>query len=207
MTTPTLQILLKQAFDHEISNIHTALPGVIVKYDDTKQQAEVRPTIQKKYYNNKVVNMPVITNVPIVFSRSKDAFIKFPLKAGDGVLLIFSERSLERWLSNGGIVEPGTNRKFDISDCIAIPGLFSFAEPAPTTGNNLVMQYKNGQFVINADSKMAFGNDADDLLSIFSDVIDVVRNGTYGGHALDPLWVLVVDNLKQRLKNIKGVLN
>lgn len=207
MTTPNLQILLKQAFDHEISNIHTALPGVIVKYDDALQKAEVKPSIQKKYYNGKVTGMPIITNVPIVFSRSKDSFFKFPLKAGDGVLLIFSERSLERWLSVGGIVEPGSNRKFDITDCIAIPGLFSFAEPAPETGNNLVVQHKNGQFVINENNKIAFGNNDEELLSIINDFLGDIKSITYGGNPLDPAGVILINNLKTRLDKIKGVLN
>lgn len=204
MTTPTLQEVLKAAFDHEISNIHTALPGIITNYDSKLQKADVKPTLQKKYYNGKVTNMPIITNVPIVFPRSSEAFIKFPLKADDGVLLIFSERSLERWLSVGGIVQPGSNRKFDISDCIAIPGLFSFNQPIPDSTDNLVIKYKNGKFVINPNNKIAFGNNEDELLSIIDQLIDDIKGLTYGSSPLDSSVTL--DALKDRLDKIKGQL-
>ncbi len=206
MTTPSLQTLLKTAFDHEISNIHTALPGQITKYNSKLQKAEVMPNIQKKYYNGKVIDMPVITNVPIVFPRSSEAFIKFPLKKDDGVLLIFSERALERWLSLGGIVEPGSNRKFDISDCIAIPGLYSFANPIPDDSDNLVIKYKDGTFVINNDNKMAFGNNDGELLAIIDELIDDIKTLTYGSSPLDPPGIIILDALKAKLDKIKGVL-
>lgn len=206
MTTPTLQTLLKTAFDHEISNIHTALPGHIIKYDGKLQKAEVMPNIQKKYYNGKVTDMPIITNVPIVFPRSSEAFIKFPLKKDDGVLLIFSERALERWLSVGGIVQPGANRKFDISDCIAIPGLYSFANPIPDDSDNLIIKYKDGTFVINNDNKMAFGNNDEELLAIIDELIDDIKTLTYGSNPLDPPGITTLDALKAKLDKIKGVL-
>lgn len=206
MTTPTIQELLKAAFDHEIANIHTALPGHIVKYDPKLQKAEVMPDIQKKYYNGKVTDMPIITNVPIVFPRSSEAFIKFPLKKNDGVLLIFSERALERWLSVGGIVEPGSNRKFDISDCIAIPGLYSFANPIDDDSDNFIIKYKEGAFVINPDNKMAFGNNEEELIDLITELIGDIKTLTYGGHPIDPGSIVTLDDLLIKFAKIKGVL-
>jgi len=206
MTKPTLQEVIKAAFDHEISNIHTALPGHIIKYDPKLQKAEVMPNIQKKYYNGKVIDMPIITNVPIVFPRSSEAFIKFPLKKDDGVLLIFSERALERWLSVGGIVQPGANRKFDISDCIAIPGLYSFANPIPDDSDNLVIKYKKGTFVINNDNKIAFGNNDEELIALVMELIGTIKQLTYGGHPIDAPSIVLLDNLLVKFAKIKGVL-
>jgi len=122
------------------------------------------------------------------------------------VLLIFSERSLERWLSVGGVVEPGSNRKFDISDCIAIPGLFSFANPIDDDSDNLVVQYKKGKFVINEDNKIAFGNDQEELLAIIDELISDIKTLTYGGNPLDPPGISTLDALKAKLDKIKGVL-
>jgi len=207
MSIPTLQVLLKAAFDHEISNIHTALPGHIVKYDPVLQKADVKPDIKKKYYNGYSQDMPIISNVPIVFPRSSKAFIKFPLEPNDGLLLIFSERSLERWLSLGGTVEPGNNRKFDISDCIAIPGAFSFAQPIPDSSNNLVVKYNDASYVINNDNKIAAGNSAEELLDLIVTLLDTIKSITYGGNALDPGGVAQIDALKTRFDTIKGTLS
>ena len=206
MTTPTLQNLLKVAFQHQISNIHTALPGHIVKYDAKTQQAEVKPNIQKKFYNGDVKDMPVITNVPVVFARSSESYFKFPLKANDSVLLIFCERALERWLSVGGIVEPGASRKFDISDCIAIPGLYSGADPIDDSSNNLIIQYKSARMVINDDDKLAFGNSSEEFISLVVQLIDDVKTLTFGGHTLDPAGITTLDALKARFNTIKGSL-
>jgi hypothetical protein len=208
MTTPTLQELIKTAFDHEIANIHTALPGHIVKYDAATQKAEVKPNLQKKYYNGAVQDMPIITNVPIVFPRSSEAFFKFPLKVNDGVLLIFSERSLERWLSLGGVVEPGASRKFDISDCIAIPGLFSFASPIPDSSDNLIIQYKNAKYVINNNNKLALGNDSEEFIALIIDFIEIIQNPVFqfGGDSLNGAGISLLNTLKSRINTIKGEL-
>jgi hypothetical protein len=48
------------------------------------------------------------------------------------VALVFSDRSLDRWLNAGGVVDPGTYRMHDLSDAIAIPGLHPWS--APWTG-------------------------------------------------------------------------
>lgn len=207
MSTPTLQTLIKAAFDHEISNIHTALPGHIVKYDGSLQKAEVMPDIQKKYYNGDVQDMPIITDVPVVFPSSSKAFVKFPLEPGDGVLLVFSERSLERWLSLGGTVEPGLSRKFDISDCIAIPGLHSFANPIPDSSENLVVKYNNASYVINPDNKIAAGNDSEELLDLIVTLLDTIKSITYGSNPLDAGGIAQIDALKVRFDTIKGSLS
>ena len=46
----------------------------------------------------------------------------WPLRPGDGVLLVFAQRSLEGWLS-GNDAAPDDPRRFDLSDCVAVPGL------------------------------------------------------------------------------------
>ena len=208
MTTPTLQDLFKTAFDHEISNIHTALPGHIVKYDAKTQKAEVMPDLQKKYYNGTVQDMPIITNVPIVFPRGDDFFIKLPIKANDSVLLIFIERSLERWLSLGGVVEPGSNRKFDISDCVAIPGFYSFASPISDSSDNFVIQYKKGKYVINNNNKLALGNDSEELIALIIDFVEIIQNPTFqfGGDSLNGTGISLLNTLKSRINEIKGEL-
>lgn len=148
----TLAEAIKQTINYHLKNIHTAIPGEIVEYDYTTQKASVLPTIKEKFYTGEVLSMPIIVNVPVIFPRSADASITFPLEKGDKVLLIFSEKSLERWLSSGKEVEAGVNRRFDLSDGIAIPGLYSFIDPSPCMPNSLCIRYKNGYFRIKGDS-------------------------------------------------------
>jgi hypothetical protein len=123
-STPTLQELLLQAIESRVTDIHVALPAIVQKYDATKQTCEVQPCIKKKYSDNTVVNLPLITNVPVVFPRTSKAYLHIPLKKNDYVLLIFCERSLDIFMQKGGIVDPEDYRKHNLSDAVAIAGLF-----------------------------------------------------------------------------------
>lgn len=135
MPTATLPEVLKISVQRALSEIHTCLPGKIEKFDHKTQKASVLPLIKKKYKDGKAESMPVIENVPVVFPRCAKGSFTFPLEAGDGVLLVFSERSMERFLSTGGEQEPGDTRKFDLTDAIAIPGLFPFSVESKTENN------------------------------------------------------------------------
>lgn len=121
-----LSELLRRAVKHGLSNIHTALPAQIESYDHTEQRASVKPLIKKSYRDGKVESLPVIERVPVIFPRGTDFSMTWPLQQGDTVLLVFSERSMEKWLAKGGEQEPGDTRQFSLTDAIAIPGLQPF---------------------------------------------------------------------------------
>lgn len=140
---------LLAAIDAVMSELHVCLPGRIEKYEHTKQRAQVKPLLRRNYRNGEIQEMPVIAGVPVVFPRSGGASFTMPVKRGDGVLLLFADRSLDSWLLSGGSVTPDDRRKHDISDCIAIPGLYSFSDTSPQDNNDdVLLQYAGGEFRI-----------------------------------------------------------
>jgi hypothetical protein len=164
--------LLRLAVEAGLSDIHTCMPATIEKYDFEHQKASVKPSIKKTYRDGEVAEMPVIEGVPVVFPRSGGASLTFPVNQGDAVMLLFSERSLENWLIEGGEQEPGDPRRMDLTDAIAIPGLYSFKETSPQKNNTDVqLQYKGGQFVINPSGKIALGNQTGELIAILQEVV------------------------------------
>lgn len=151
------QVTLSQAIENTfmtlISNLHTCLPGRIETYDFKRQKATVKPLIKKKFFGGNISPLPILTNVPVVFPRTKKAGITFPLSRGDGVLIVFSERSLEAWYSSGDDSEPQDSRKFDLSDAICIPGLYSFNQGNIASNNNSVeIQNKDGEIGLGQDT-------------------------------------------------------
>lgn len=145
----TLAQAIVTTFQSLISEIHTCLPGRVESYEYTSQKANIKPLISKKLLNNDVEELPVLTNIPIIFPRTKSHGITFPINKGDGVLIVFSERSLDRWYSSSGDVsEPGDPRKFDLSDSIAIPGLFSFNQENIASNNDDTEIHNSGQKVV-----------------------------------------------------------
>ncbi len=109
-----------------LSGVHTAVPGKIVSFDAQKGLAVVLPEMALKKKDGSKLSYPQITGVPVVFPQSagQQAAVVFPVKEGDGCLLVFAEKSIEPWL-NGG--ESDTELDFDLSNAIAIPGLFNLS--------------------------------------------------------------------------------
>ena len=69
------------------------------------------------------------SRVPVCFPGSGGWKVTFPISKGDTGLLIFCSRSIDRWLSEGGSVDPQDDRTHDLSDAVFVPGLTDFAHP------------------------------------------------------------------------------
>ncbi len=131
--TPQLEEVLKNAIEQRLVQVHTSMPGVIAKYDPQKQVADVRPAIKRKYPSGEIVELPLLTNVPVAHPRAGKARIHLPLKEGDSVEICFSERSLENWNAKGGIVDPEDPRKHHLSDAYVKPCLYPSKDPFTVT--------------------------------------------------------------------------
>lgn len=152
MATPTLTDLIQSFLEYRLSDLHTALPARIVKYEAEQQKASVQPLIKKQYQDGTAESNSIITGVPVIFPSGGGALLSFPIQPDDLVLLIFSERSLDNWVaSSGQEVEPNDSRKHDFSDAIAIPGLFTFAKTLKADPNDVVLKYKDSNIKIKPD--------------------------------------------------------
>jgi hypothetical protein len=119
-----LSKLLRESFEYNMTDIHTALSGVVKKYDPTTRRADVQPSLKRKMPGGKYLDFPVIPDVPVLFPGTKKYTLHFPLEEGDEVLLIASERGTDSWKAQGGKgIEETDPRRFDLQDCYAIPGL------------------------------------------------------------------------------------
>lgn len=143
----TLAEIVDQAINTYLSGVHTCMPGIIVDYQPAKKTATVQPTVKLKYKSDEIVSMPLISSVPVIFPGSSDAVIHFPLAKGDGVLIVFSETSLENWIAAAsGEVEPGDDRRYNLTDAFCIPGLFPPKNGGKTvTGTGMEILYKNNK--------------------------------------------------------------
>lgn len=145
MATPTLSNVLTAAVERFLSNIHTAMPGVIESYDPSTNTASVKPTLKRKYVDDdQAIELPVISRVPVLFPRTADAHLALPIAAGDYVMLVFSERGMARWLDKGGTVDPEEPAMFALNDAVAIPGVFPTDEAPARNGADDSVELANG---------------------------------------------------------------
>jgi hypothetical protein len=181
MSNPiTMTDAIRQSVLYQLNNVHTSLPGKIISYDFTVQKAVIQPLLNKVWTDNTTTAMPILENVPVIFPRAGGASLTFPVVSGDTCLLVFIERSIDLWLTVGGQVSPDDPRKFDLSDAVAIMGLFPFSETSQATNNtDLLLTYngssfrikQNGDVVIETASKIAIGSSLVELLQTISDTL------------------------------------
>lgn len=96
---------VKNSVQESMDGIHTCIPGEIVSFDAAKCTAVVKPIGKFKRPNGNSsdgasrgkVDYPQIAQVPVLFkqSSSQESCICFPVKPGDGGLLLFSEQALD----------------------------------------------------------------------------------------------------------------
>ena len=82
----------------------------------------VKASLPKALADGRDLPAPNIHEVAVAWPGGGGMLTTWPLKPGDGVLLVFAQRSLEGWLS-GNDAAPDDPRHFDLSDCVAVPGL------------------------------------------------------------------------------------
>jgi hypothetical protein len=128
--TPQLTQVLKDAMERRLTEVHTAMPGIVESFDPLTMTCTVQPAIKRKYQDAVLAtSLPLINKVPVCFPRGGGAYISVPLAQGDTGLIVFSERSIDLWQSLGGTIDPLDARKHHLSDAIFIPGLAPLTSP------------------------------------------------------------------------------
>lgn len=129
--TPSFQEMLGNSFDFHMADIYTSIPGIVVSVDNlADQRITVQPAINMRSEDGvAVTERPPILNVPLHMPVTKQGGLTYPISVGTPVFLMFSMRGLQNWKrSNGYPTTPSDTRKFDIRDCVAIPGIYPFSE-------------------------------------------------------------------------------
>ena len=160
--------LLREAMRANLLDLQVAFPGKVIKYDATKQKADIQPLRKKKYINGDEVDLPVITSVPVKWPSTLNSYIHLPLKIDDTGLIIYCDRSLDLWKSGqGNIVSPQDPRHHDLTDAVFIPGLNSFPRAFSVIDSDAI-EMKNGDslFSIKPDGKFEIKNDNNEIMDL-----------------------------------------
>lgn len=121
-----LSKVLKEGVKQGAATLHVHIPAIVVDYDFSQQKASVRPAVKIKMQDGKTVEPPVIHNVPVMFPASGGAFLHFPVKTGDKVMLYFSDRNTENFKLNGVISDPASPALHSMTDAYCTPSLMVF---------------------------------------------------------------------------------
>lgn len=129
--------VLRAAIAAQVAGVHTAQPAKVLSYSRASQTATVELGVSLAKRNPDGTTAPVkaqpISGVPVVFFGGSTSAITCDLEAGDTVLVVFCERSIDEWRSSGGAgQEPLDPRRHDLQDAVAIAGLRSGGAALPS---------------------------------------------------------------------------
>jgi Phage protein Gp138 N-terminal domain len=172
--TPSLTEALESAISSRIEQVHISMPARIEMWNPSTQKASVQPLLKVRYADESgnpiLETLPVIHDVPILFPGFGGYRLTFPVPVGSTVMLLFSESSLDLWLTRGGLVAPGDDRRNHLSDAVAIPGLYDFGHtPTSAPDDAMVLHAENLKLGgPSASDPVARRSDLDRLYSVIS---------------------------------------
>lgn len=116
---------VKNTIQELLQEVHTAIPGKIVKYYPEKVEAEILPYAKFRKPNGEYMDFPQLNHIPILFPQSCDQIFTmvYPVNPGDECLILAQEQTLDIWRSSGA--ESDNDLRFDLTNAVAIMGLFS----------------------------------------------------------------------------------
>lgn len=176
---PSLAAVIADALDARLGQVHTSRPGRVVSYDSAKQTIDVQPLVHEVFADDEgaeAERLPQLRNVPVAFPRAGDNWITFPLAAGDDVLLIFCERSIDAWRATDAEGDPGELRMHALSDAIALPGIAAAARALTTSATAMV---------INAADELHLGGlDPSEFVALATKTLDAINAVVTGVNTL-----------------------
>jgi len=121
---------LFRIFGDTLNNkLRVAIPCLVHSFDPNTQtitaQPVLRENIRKPDLTTEWVQLPLLLDVPIVLPRAGNFVMTMPVAVGDECLVIFADMCIDAWYSNGGIQNQIEKRRHDLSDAIAILGIWS----------------------------------------------------------------------------------
>lgn len=176
---PRLSEVLDRAFAAKGRRTPRAMPARVVKYDADKQRVDCQVLVQQVFYDEEderqVESVAQIPAVPVVFPGGKKFRITFPISDGKlqikgstvpatTGLLVWCERSIDKWLSGDGReVDPEFDHQDGLADAVFYPGLNPFGAPlsdvptdAMTMGIDGGLQIKiDGDYIIAGEKNAA----------------------------------------------------
>lgn len=194
---------------HDIrTELHTMMPGKIVKYYPATQTADVQPMCMRVYWSDEVVDgvapgnairqrLPVIGNVPVEFPGGGGFGVWFPLDAGDTCDIEFSESSWADYLATGQESPQQDVGRHKLGFALVHPVVFPstpVTDAAITANDGMVIGQSGGQDQIKFDgTNVIIGAGATDFVALAAKtnaaidaVVTWVLTGTGAGSSYVP---------------------
>lgn len=135
---PTLAETLSGALGAFGRRLPVSMPAKVVKVDESQRSVNCKILVQRPFFDEEdarqVESIPVIPGVPLAFppyftGPISDGTLVFggQMRAATTGLLVFCDRSLDKWLSGTGQeVDPQIDHDHALADAVFFPMIFPF---------------------------------------------------------------------------------
>lgn len=183
--TPSLRDVIGAHVAAALDQLRVSMPGRVESFDAATRTVEVTPLLKVPVHGDDGAisweQLGRVPGVPLAMLSAGGHGIDIEIAAGDVVLLVFADFSLDRWKSGAGktdplgVVEPGLVATHALADAIAIPCLWDprAAGPSPS-----VKVRRDGSVELGPGA-MASGVG---IGAAIRTELDALWNAIYGGH-------------------------
>jgi len=206
--------------------------GIIEEFDAAKQTVKARIAYKKTFYEKQgknykevLVDYPFLIDCPAIVLSGGDFSVKMPIKQGDECLVLFNDRSIDKWFESGNVVQLDSNRLHSFSDGIVLVGVRSLARSIEGYEENKVRigdethdlilgdgeaTLKMDQSIVEVKEKIKIENSSKNLKQLLQDLITAVGAITHDyidsvGQAATP--VTKVTGPPKNASNLQSISN
>lgn len=162
--------VLARILESRLADLHTAMPGTVERFDAATQCVDVRPALTRRVPGADPDDadvheaLPVLPCVPVLYPGTAAMGVRWALSPGDRGLLVFCERDIGRWQSQGDDGDPQVDGMHTLAAGVFIPGDFSRAGAWESVPNNAIVIGGPGSADFRVeirDDRSVFGGDSD----------------------------------------------
>lgn len=194
-TLPDLEDILDGSIADALFNFNCHKVGVIESFDTAAQTATIQLVDKAtKIYSDseELISYPPLSQVPVFINKGQNGGVTIPIVKGDTCLVLFNDKDLDNWFTDGLIQKPNTTRTHDLSDGIAIVGirnsinkitdynneetLINYLANKISIGNSKTAISRSEGAEINLDDKLELKNSAQSLKAIIDELITIITS-------------------------------
>lgn len=155
MSTPRLPTYVKNQSERRERSMQTAFPAKVISWSANLNVVKIEPQFIETWVNqdgsreSEPNEYPYLENVPVLFPRSGNWSITFPIETGSYGLVICTKFALDVWREQGRSSDPGDLRRFGMSGAVFHPVNLHPNSSAISGVSSTAMELGNGttQFV------------------------------------------------------------
>ncbi|HBT8980834.1 TPA: hypothetical protein MCM29_005582 [Klebsiella pneumoniae] len=147
----------------KLADVHTAVPARLTSINYGSGKGSAQPLVKTAIGTSKTIPYPELLDIPIIVQSGNGgkAKITFPIKPGDTVLVVFSERDPSNFLSgNNGdnLSEPAQRTYLGLYPIAIVPCLSAGNSSTEIDSENLVIANDQSKFTLYPDGTIIIEN-------------------------------------------------